>query len=156
MATFYGTLDTTFEEKRTSVPAGLQGLAQGNSLRGSGGRRTFKLFQSRHLGFRVNPPFAFAAKGGGSHDPSTSPGAPSFPNFKSLLREAKLRPPHLKIPRTRSRYLTVLMSLFQPCGGGDFSVLSDSGPNPAAGIQAASHSSHPCVSLQSRQIISTG
>jgi hypothetical protein len=30
----YGTLDTTFEEKRTSVPAGLQGLAQGNSLRG--------------------------------------------------------------------------------------------------------------------------
>ncbi|MGA2421456.1 MAG: hypothetical protein ABSG69_15375, partial [Candidatus Acidiferrum sp.] len=24
MRTFYGTLDTTFEEKRTSVPAGLQ------------------------------------------------------------------------------------------------------------------------------------
>jgi len=33
ISTFYGTLDTTFEEKRTSVPAGLQGLAQGKSLR---------------------------------------------------------------------------------------------------------------------------
>ena len=39
MPTFYGTLDTTFEEKRTSVPAGLQGLAQGNSLRGVPRRR---------------------------------------------------------------------------------------------------------------------
>jgi DNA-binding LytR/AlgR family response regulator len=27
--TFYGTLNTTFEKKRTSFPAGLQGLAQG-------------------------------------------------------------------------------------------------------------------------------
>jgi hypothetical protein len=39
MPSFYGTLDTTFEEKRTSVPAGLQGLAQGNSLRGVPRRR---------------------------------------------------------------------------------------------------------------------
>jgi hypothetical protein len=39
MPTFYGTLDPTFEEKRTSAPAGLQGLAQGNSLRGVPRRR---------------------------------------------------------------------------------------------------------------------
>jgi hypothetical protein len=48
---------------------------------------------------------------------------------------------HPKIPRARSRYLTVLMSVFQPCGGwGFFPFFSDSGPNPVAGIQVASHS----------------
>jgi hypothetical protein len=31
-STFYGTLDTTFVEKRTCVLAGLPGLAQGNAL----------------------------------------------------------------------------------------------------------------------------
>ncbi len=58
----------------------------------------------------------------------------------------------LKLPKVLDRFTVVFSALLK----WDFSVFSDSGPNPAAGIQAALHSSHLCVSLQSRRIVSTG